>query len=71
MVKNWLKKMFKDPFTLACDLDMFWRPHNQQEVLIHVNGLFFARWKARRWCYEHPQGQARILEGHVYWEDNK
>jgi hypothetical protein len=68
-IKKWFYKMFKDPFTVACDYSHFWSPINQQEILTHTNGLFKARRLAKDWCYNHSSGQARILEGHVNWED--
>ena len=68
-MKKWFYKMFKDPYTVACDISPYWSPLNQQETLIHANGLIRARRIANAWCRNHSYGQARILEGHVNWKD--
>lgn len=56
-------------YTVACDISPFRHSGNVREVLIRVIGLEEARRRARRWVIDHPCGQASILPGHHYWED--
>lgn len=60
----WWYRMYRLPFTVACDLHALWNPINREEVLFHVRGLARARWLGKRWVREHPHGQARILRRH-------
>lgn len=69
-IKTWYYKMYKSPYTVACDYSPFWGIHNQREVLFHVFGLKKARKTANSWAARHTSGQARILIGHVSY-DNK
>ena len=70
-IKEWYYKIFKKPFTVACDIFPFYHPWNEREILFHVNGLYQARKTAKKWVRKHTSGQARILEGTVNWpEDN-
>ncbi len=69
---KWLKSLFeKDtrPFTVACDISMFWNPINTREQLFHITGLRAAKKFAHRWVWDHPAGQARVLEGHLNWKN--
>jgi hypothetical protein len=70
-IKKWYNKYFKEPFTVAYDLSPFWNPYNEREELKRVNGLFAARRFAKKWVREHGYGQARILEGHHYWQEDE
>ena len=68
-IRNYLRKKFSDKFTVAYDRSPFWNPLNQREELERVKGLIRARHFARCWVREHPMGQARILEGWHYWNE--
>ena len=70
-IKKWWYKNFKDPYTVACDICMFYGPNNKRERLERVNGLLNAKIFSAEWVRIHTNGQARILRGHHYWEDEK
>lgn len=63
---NWEKK-----FTVACDKSPFWNEFNQRETLFRTIGLKRARKIAQDWVYKYDCGQARVLEGWHFWEDEK
>ena len=63
-LKSWFWRRYRQPLTVAVDRGPFWGPRNQQEEICHVYGLVRARRVGRRWVRQHPNGQARILEGH-------
>lgn len=68
----WFYWSFEEPLTVACDKSPFYYPLiNEQEVLIHTKGIIAARNIARRWIRKHPAGMARILEGHLQFEEEK
>ena len=69
-IANWYHWRYIQPFTVACDLSMFAYPGNTQERLFHVNGIAAARRFARQWVREHVCGQARVLKGHLTWENS-
>ena len=56
-------------FTIACDRSPFYADHNRREQLFRVKGLRHARSTAEKWVATYPCGQARVLAGHHYWED--
>ena len=70
-IKKWWNKQFKEPYTVACDICMFRGPNNEREHLERVDGLFWAKIFSKDWIRKHVNGQARILQGHQYWEDEK
>jgi|GEM_PF-3604180 len=68
----WFKFWFTDRFTIAHDLSPFWRPgFNEREELDHVQGYWRAKLFCRKWVWKHPWGQARIIEGWKYWDEEK
>jgi len=66
-IEGWFRRRYLDPFTVACDEGLFWRPWNQEERLFRVKGLARAKSISRRWVAIHGYGRARILEGHHWW----
>jgi hypothetical protein len=70
-IKRWLSRRYRDPFTVACDISPLWTPLNSQERLFRVNDLARARSTGRRWVAMHPYDQARILEGHHWWPEER
>ena len=57
-------------FTVACDYSPWHAPFGR-EWLIRVRGIRRARREATRWISDHPCGQARILRGWHFWEDEQ
>lgn len=68
-IAGWWRRQYRDPFTVAADLSMFWTPFNEREQLFHFKGLVRAQSFARRWVWLHPSGQARIIPGHATWPE--
>jgi hypothetical protein len=69
---EWLRCWWRggdEKYTVACDRSPFWYPGNDREMLFHVVGRKAARRVARRWVSAHPCGQARVIEGHVSFEE--
>lgn len=59
-------------FTVACDLSPFSRfGDNTRETLLRVRGLRSACRAARHHVSAHPCGQARVLRGWHFWEDER
>lgn len=67
--KKIIYKNFQRKLTVACDISPFYHPYNEREQLFHKNGFLSARRFAKKWVKDHPNGQARIIYGHVNWKD--
>lgn len=69
LFREWLRGGHSQ-FTVACDYSP-WHAPNGRERLFRVRGRKTARQVASNWVLDHPCGQARVIRGWLFWEDEK